>query len=111
VSDAAQLPESSYRLGVRPAPLHDLYPGPLSAALAAALTEFDRRLPGFASGGRGLLHGVETRTSAPVRVERRAEDCCRCGAQSAVRDRRGGSDAARRPRAQPVLACRAAPGR
>jgi hypothetical protein len=83
-SDPARLPSSSYRLGVRSAPLHDLYPAPLSAALAAALAGFDRRLPGFASSGAGLLHGVETRTSAPVRIERRAEDCCRRGLQRAV---------------------------
>lgn len=69
------MPPSSYRLGVRTAPLHDLYPPPLSAALAEALVEFDRRLPGFASDARALLHGVETRTSAPVRIERRAPDC------------------------------------
>lgn len=31
------------------------------------------------SGGHGLLHGVETRTSAPVRIDRRAEDCCSIG--------------------------------
>jgi hypothetical protein len=75
-SDAGKLPSSSYRLGVRSAPLHDLYPPPLSAALRAALLRFERRLPGFANGGAGLLHGVETRTSAPVRIERRQGDCC-----------------------------------
>jgi uncharacterized FAD-dependent dehydrogenase len=67
------LQESSYRLGVRAAPLHELYPPPVTAALRAALARFDSRLPGYASAA-GLLHGVETRTSAPLRIERGAAD-------------------------------------
>jgi uncharacterized FAD-dependent dehydrogenase len=73
ISSAATLQESSYRLGVRAAPLHELYPEPVTAALRAALRRFDSRLPGYASSA-GLLHGVETRTSAPLRIERGATD-------------------------------------
>ena len=62
-------PQSSYRLGVRCAQLGGLYPPAVDAALRAALVEFDRTLPGYASAA-GLLHGVETRTSAPLRVLR-----------------------------------------
>ncbi len=68
------LPSSSYRLGVRSAPLHDLYSPAVTKALEAALGKFDRQMPGFVSDV-GLLHGVETRTSAPVCIERRQEDC------------------------------------
>ncbi|GFH29308.1 FAD_binding_2 domain-containing protein, partial [Haematococcus lacustris] len=64
------LPSSSYRLGVKSAALHDLYPPALSDALQAALRRFDRNLRGFASCPEGLLHGVETRTSSPVKVDR-----------------------------------------
>ena len=63
-------PPSSYRLGVRPAACHEIYPAPLVRALRNALTEhFNRTLPGFVCP-EGLLHGVETRTSSPVRVVR-----------------------------------------
>lgn len=67
----APCPASSYRLGVRLAPdgLHTLYPEQVTRALAAALVGFDRTIPGYASHV-GVLHGVETRTSAPVRIVR-----------------------------------------
>ena len=66
-----QLPTSSYRLGVKAAPLHDLYPPHITAAFRQALLRFDRQMPGFL-GQEALLHAAETRTSAPVRVERDA---------------------------------------
>lgn len=67
------LPSSSYRMGVKSAPLHELYPPPLTEALREALrTNFEASMPGFISED-ALLHGVETRTSAPVRIVRDAE--------------------------------------
>ena len=68
-------PASSYRLGVREASLHDdLLPDPLADALRAAATgAFERAMPGFV-GDDAVLHGVETRTSAPLRVVR--DDGC-----------------------------------
>ena len=36
---------------------------------AAAVADFDRKMPGYLSSD-ALLHGVETRTSSPLRVER-----------------------------------------
>ncbi|KAJ1490287.1 hypothetical protein T484DRAFT_1935370 [Baffinella frigidus] len=66
---SVDFPTSSYRLGVTPASLHDIYPDALSAAIATALEEFDRRLPGFLTP-EALLHGVETRTSSAVRISR-----------------------------------------
>ena len=71
VGAAQQMPASSYRLGVRHAPegLHSLYPQQVTRALAHALVAFDKVIPGYASH-KGLLHGVETRTSAPVRIIR-----------------------------------------
>lgn len=73
-SNASSLPSSSYRLGVTSATLHDLYAPPLTAALQEALVQFERRMPGFVCE-EALLHGVETRTSAPVRIERDALTC------------------------------------
>jgi uncharacterized FAD-dependent dehydrogenase len=60
---------SSYRMGVKTAPLHELYPPFVTAAIRAALIDFDRRMPGFVSP-EAILHGVETRTSAPVQITR-----------------------------------------
>jgi uncharacterized FAD-dependent dehydrogenase len=66
-------PSSSYRLGVKPAACHEIYPPALVASLRNALTQhFDRTMPGYVSD-EGLLHAVETRTSSPVRVSRDGE--------------------------------------
>lgn len=63
------LPTSSYRLGVKSASLHELYPPQITEAIKKALTKFERKKPGFISGD-ALLHAPETRTSAPVQVTR-----------------------------------------
>jgi uncharacterized FAD-dependent dehydrogenase len=63
------LPSSSYRLGVTAARCDELYSAEVTEALRAALRRWDRQMPGFA-GNDALLHGVETRTSSPVRVDR-----------------------------------------
>jgi uncharacterized FAD-dependent dehydrogenase len=66
-------PPSSYRLGIKPSPCHLIYPEPLVVAMKHALIEhFNRQMPGFICED-GLLHGVETRTSSPVRVVRDAQ--------------------------------------
>lgn len=63
-------PPSSYRLGVKPAACHEIYPSALIASMRHALTEnFEKKMPGFVCE-EGLLHAVETRTSSPVRVSR-----------------------------------------
>jgi len=67
--DEGTFPKSSYRRGVRASSLHDLYPESLTGRLRAALESFDRQLPGFITD-QALLHGVETRTSSPVRIDR-----------------------------------------
>ncbi|GAX77266.1 hypothetical protein CEUSTIGMA_g4712.t1 [Chlamydomonas eustigma] len=74
IESKGELPSSSYRLGVKAGPLHQLYDPKLTHALQGALKTFERRLPGFSSSPHGLLHGVETRTSAPVRIERSPDD-------------------------------------
>lgn len=63
------LPPSSYRLGVKAACLHQLFPSHITHALQQSLRTFDREIPGFISRD-ALLHAVETRTSAPVRIPR-----------------------------------------
>lgn len=49
------------------AKLHDLLPGPVTESLRVGLGTFDKKIRGFA---QGLFTGVETRTSAPVRILR-----------------------------------------
>ncbi|KAH7671825.1 FAD/NAD(P)-binding domain-containing protein [Dioscorea alata] len=66
------LPPSSYRLGVKAANLHNLYPASITQALQHSISMFDKELPGFISKD-ALLHGVETRTSAPLKISRHSD--------------------------------------
>jgi len=61
--------ESSYRPGLAHADLNRLFPERLTRALKEAIRRFDRKMRGFASGD-GVLIGIESRTSSPVRVTR-----------------------------------------
>lgn len=63
------LPDVSYRPGVVPADLHSCVPEWISKELQEALGHFNRKMGGFISD-MGVLIGVETRTSSPVRILR-----------------------------------------
>ena len=63
----------TYRPGIVPYDLTKVLPDYVTATLKAGLLDFDRKIKGFA-GEAGLLTGVETRTSAPVRILRADED-------------------------------------
>lgn len=66
-------PPSSYRLGVKPSPCHEIYPKPLVRALQDAIkNQFEKQMPGFLCED-ALLHAVETRTSSPLRISRDPE--------------------------------------
>ncbi|MBL8953559.1 MAG: FAD-dependent monooxygenase [Myxococcaceae bacterium] len=60
---------TSYRPGLAHADLNRLFPEWLTASLKAALKNFDHKMRGFVSGN-GFLIGIESRTSAPIRVTR-----------------------------------------
>ncbi|HEX8961330.1 MAG TPA: hypothetical protein VF775_07130, partial [Geobacteraceae bacterium] len=60
---------STYRPGVREADLSQVLPGFVAEALREGLRHFDRKMRGFITGEACLI-GVETRTSAPVRIVR-----------------------------------------
>lgn len=62
-----QLP--SYRPGYNPSDLHSILPVGIGEVLARALLEFDKKIKGFA-GQEATLTGIESRTSAPVRILR-----------------------------------------
>jgi uncharacterized FAD-dependent dehydrogenase len=60
---------SSYKLGTRPGRIDALLPERVREAIRHALVGFDRAIPGFA-GPQGLLVGIESRSSAPIRMPR-----------------------------------------
>ena len=59
--------ETSYPLGVSPAPLWDMLPGMVADALQEGLTNFCRKIKGFETG---TIMGLESKTSAPIQVIR-----------------------------------------
>ncbi|MBS2032241.1 MAG: FAD-dependent oxidoreductase [Deltaproteobacteria bacterium] len=63
------LGDTTYRPGLTPADVNQLFPEPVKVALKEALRGFDRKMRGFASG-EGVLIGIEARTSAPLRITR-----------------------------------------
>jgi uncharacterized FAD-dependent dehydrogenase len=73
ISTKDSLPSSSYRLGTKSSSLHKLYSESMTEAIKKALIRFEKQMPGFASSPLALLHAAETRTSAPVRIDRGAD--------------------------------------
>ncbi len=68
------LPETSYIPGVVNSPLHFWLPQIISIRLQEAFKAFDKKLRGYASyHSDGIIVGVETRTSSPLRIPRCAE--------------------------------------
>lgn len=64
-----EAPWATYLPGLQPGDLHECLPGYVTKMLEEAMESFDRKLKGFAMP-QALLTGVETRTSAPVRLVR-----------------------------------------
>ncbi|MBW2274581.1 MAG: NAD(P)/FAD-dependent oxidoreductase [Deltaproteobacteria bacterium] len=63
---------TSYKLGVTPGRIDALLPPRIRDALRRGLERFDRQIAGFA-GPEGLLVGIESRSSGPVRMPRDPE--------------------------------------
>ena len=63
------LVQPSYRPGLTACSLDKVLPAYVTDTLREGITSFGRKLAGYGDGG-ALLTGVETRTSAPVRIER-----------------------------------------
>jgi len=71
--ESKTLSKSSYPLGLQSAPLFNLLPHKVSQAISHGLKDFSRKLHGF---DRGLLMGLESKTSSPIQVSRdRAGKC------------------------------------
>ena len=64
--------EPSYKPGVKPTDLTQVLPAFVTDALREALPVFGRQVPGY-DHPDAVMTGVETRTSAPVRISRGAD--------------------------------------
>jgi uncharacterized FAD-dependent dehydrogenase len=70
--DGPALPTSSPS-GVLPVRLDKILPPDLTARMAQSLEEFNSKMKGFISD-QAQFHGVESRTSCPIRITRSGED-------------------------------------
>ncbi|MCQ2112918.1 MAG: FAD-binding protein [Bacteroidaceae bacterium] len=69
---SGSLPQTSYQPGVISSPLHFWMPKFITKRLQGGFQQFGRSSRGFLTN-EALMIGVETRTSAPVRIVRNAE--------------------------------------
>ena len=65
--------ETSYPLGLKPAPLWELLPKPVVESMQVGLRDFMRKMRGFENGN---LLGFESKTSAPIQVIRDRNGLC-----------------------------------
>ncbi len=65
----SRLKQATYRPKVKEANLRDCLPKEVGEVLGEALQDFNKKIWGFGTN-KGILTGVETRTSAPLRIPR-----------------------------------------
>jgi len=65
--------DTSYPLGLNPAPLWELLPPIVSQAMREGLKDFNRKMNGFKTGN---LLGLESKTSSPIQVVREESKLC-----------------------------------
>ncbi|MEZ5104324.1 MAG: NAD(P)/FAD-dependent oxidoreductase [Draconibacterium sp.] len=70
---SGQIFDSSYPLGLVPAPLWEILPSPVVHSIQAGLQDFIRKMNGFETGN---LLGLESKTSSPVQVIRESNGRC-----------------------------------
>ena len=71
---SANLPETSYRPGIVPAPLQELLPEFIAKRMQQGLAQFGESKRGYITEEANLI-GFETRTSSPVRIPRDKTTC------------------------------------
>lgn len=64
------LGETSCLNPVAPAPMHDLFPPFIGDGLRRGFAHFERKMRSFATLPQAQVFGIESRTSAPYRIER-----------------------------------------
>jgi uncharacterized protein len=72
-TEPRSIPETSYPLGLKPAPLWTMLPAVVTHALREGLNDFDHRLHGYRNG---ILLGLESKTSSPIQVLREKNGLC-----------------------------------
>jgi uncharacterized protein len=68
-----KIPETSYPLGLIPAPLWEMLPAQVTHSMREGLKDFNRKLKGYE---KGVLLGLESKTSSPIQVLREANGLC-----------------------------------
>ena len=71
---SSQLGKSSYQPGIVSGNLHDVLPDAIAKRLQLAFPAFGKKMRGYFSN-EAILHGVESRTSTPVRIPRNQDTC------------------------------------
>jgi uncharacterized FAD-dependent dehydrogenase len=69
----AAVRDTSYPMGIMELPLWELLPQEISRAMRKGLQDFSRKIKGFETGN---LLGLESKTSAPVQVDREKNGLC-----------------------------------
>jgi uncharacterized FAD-dependent dehydrogenase len=64
---------TSYPMGIIQAPLWELLPGEIENAMREGLKDFIRKMKGFETGN---IMGLESKTSAPIQVDRDEKGLC-----------------------------------
>lgn len=65
--------ESSYPLGLNPAPLWELLPESISKSIRSGLIDFSKKIKGYETGN---IVGLESKTSSPIQVLRNELGLC-----------------------------------
>ncbi len=68
-----KIPDSSYPLGITPAPLWAMLPGEIVPSMKEGLKSFCHKIKGYENG---ILLGLESKTSSPVQVIREKNGLC-----------------------------------
>ncbi len=63
------LPVTSYQPGIKSSPLHELLPPSVGKRLQEGFRAFGKKMNGYLTN-EAVIHGVESRTSSPVRIPR-----------------------------------------
>jgi len=69
---SSSLNETSYIPGIYAAPIHEMLPSWIVKSLKNGIRQFDKRMRGYYTGEAQLI-GLESRTSAPIRIPRDKE--------------------------------------
>jgi len=72
-TEPGRIPETSYPLGLKPAPLWNMLPSVVTHALREGLKDFGQQLRGY---GNGILLGLESKTSSPIQALREKNGLC-----------------------------------